>query len=64
MEHLKIVEKILNESIMQEKFIKYKNYPEIRKRNLEETVRIIRKIFWNLGNSKMCLTPMPKKNQN
>lgn len=45
LDHLKIVEKILNESIMQEKFIKYKNYPEIRKRNLEETVKIKRKIY-------------------
>ena len=42
LEHLKIVEKILNEARMHEKLIKYKNYPEIHQRVNQETVGLTR----------------------
>jgi WD40 repeat protein len=35
------VEKILNESVMHEKFIKYKNYPEVRQRNHQESEKFL-----------------------
>ena len=40
-DHLKIVEKILNESSMQEKFIKYKNYPEVHERNAKQSEKFL-----------------------
>lgn len=41
LDHLRIVEKILNESVMQEKFIKYKNYPEVRPRSAKESEKFL-----------------------
>lgn len=41
LEHLKIVEKILSESEMQAKFIKYKNYPEVHTRADHEAEKFL-----------------------